>query len=75
MLFYNRGKVLVRIKTRGSGGNQRGGIPHLVVGLMSGALNDDGKTRVIILTGNDRAFAAGADISEMQNSTPVKKIM
>jgi len=31
----------------------------------------DADVRVIILTGNDRAFAAGADLSEMSQATPV----
>jgi enoyl-CoA hydratase/carnithine racemase len=32
-------------------------------------LEDDRDVRVIILTGNDRAFAAGADIKEMASKT------
>ena len=34
-------------------------------------LDRDPYVRVIILTGNDRAFAAGADLSEMSLATPV----
>jgi enoyl-CoA hydratase len=37
-------------------------------------LEDDNNVRVIILTGDDRAFAAGADIAEMQNDTPIDQI-
>lgn len=37
-------------------------------------LDDDKDVRVIILTGNERAFAAGADIGQMMESTPVDQI-
>lgn len=37
-------------------------------------LEDDSKVRVIILTGNDRAFAAGADINQMLEATPIDQI-
>lgn len=35
------------------------------------ALDKDPEVRVIVLTGGDRAFAAGADISEMAGATPL----
>jgi enoyl-CoA hydratase len=35
---------------------------------------DDKEVRVIILTGNDRAFAAGADIGQMAESSPIDQI-
>lgn len=35
------------------------------------ALNDDDNVRVIILTGNDKAFAAGADIKQMADKTAI----
>jgi enoyl-CoA hydratase len=34
-------------------------------------LDKDDNTRVVVLTGNDQAFAAGADIKEMADKTPV----
>jgi len=37
-------------------------------------LEDDKDVRVIILTGNDRAFAAGADIGQMAEATPIDQI-
>lgn len=37
-------------------------------------LEDDKDVRVIILTGNDRAFAAGADIGRMAEATPIDLI-
>jgi enoyl-CoA hydratase len=37
-------------------------------------LEDDRDVRVIILTGNDRAFAAGADIGQMAEATPIDQI-
>ncbi len=37
-------------------------------------LEDDKDVRVIILTGSDRAFAAGADIGQMMESTPIDQI-
>lgn len=37
-------------------------------------LEDDKDTRVIMLTGNDRAFAAGADIAQLSTATPVDQI-
>ena len=38
-------------------------------------LDKDQEIRVIILTGNDRAFAAGADLGEMSQYTPVDLIL
>lgn len=38
------------------------------------ALEDDKDTRVIILTGSDRAFAAGADIAQMVEATSIDMI-
>jgi enoyl-CoA hydratase len=38
------------------------------------SLDDDKDVRVIILTGNDKAFAAGADIAQMVEATPVDQI-
>jgi len=38
------------------------------------SLEDDPSIRVIILTGNDRAFAAGADIAQMIKATPIDQI-
>lgn len=35
------------------------------------AFDKDDSVRVIVLTGNDRAFAAGADVSEMLNETSI----
>jgi enoyl-CoA hydratase len=37
-------------------------------------LEDDKEVRVIILTGNERAFAAGADIGQMAEATPIDQI-
>ncbi|MBA2405077.1 MAG: enoyl-CoA hydratase/isomerase family protein, partial [Bdellovibrionales bacterium] len=37
-------------------------------------LEDDKDVRVIILTGNDRAFAAGADIGQMAEASPIDQI-
>jgi len=37
-------------------------------------LEDDKDVRVIILTGSDRAFAAGADIGQMMEASPVDQI-
>lgn len=37
-------------------------------------LEDDPSIRVIILTGNDRAFAAGADIAQLMKATPIDQI-
>lgn len=37
-------------------------------------LEDDKDVRVIMLTGNDRAFAAGADIGQMATDTSIDKI-
>ncbi len=34
----------------------------------------DDAIRVMIITGNDRAFAAGADIKEMSEATPVEML-
>jgi len=37
-------------------------------------LEDDKEIRVIILTGNERAFAAGADIGQMAEASPIDQI-
>ena len=37
-------------------------------------LEDDKDVRVIILTGNERAFAAGADIGQMAEASPIDQI-
>lgn len=37
-------------------------------------LEDDNDVRVTILTGSDRAFAAGADIGQMMEATPIDQI-
>ena len=37
-------------------------------------LDDDKDVRVIILTGSDRAFAAGADIGQMMEASPIDQI-
>ena len=39
------------------------------------ALEDDPDTRCVVLTGNDRAFAAGADIKEMADATSVEMLV
>src|SRR5437764_13923360 len=39
------------------------------------ALEDDSDTRCVVLTGNDRAFAAGADIKEMADATSVEMLV
>ncbi len=38
------------------------------------ALEDDPDVRCIILTGNEKAFAAGADIAQMVSATPIDQI-
>jgi len=43
MLFYVKGNVLVRIKTRGTRTKYRGGVPHLTVSMQSGKRTADGK--------------------------------
>ncbi len=38
-------------------------------------LQDDPQTRVVVLTGNERAFAAGADIKEMADASAVEMLV
>src|SRR5213594_1068199 len=38
------------------------------------AFDRDGTVRCVILTGNERAFAAGADINEFRGATPVQML-
>jgi enoyl-CoA hydratase len=39
------------------------------------ALDRDDETRAIVVTGNERAFAAGADIGEMAGATPIDMLL
>jgi len=39
------------------------------------ALDQDDTVRAIVVTGNERAFAAGADIGEMANATPIDLLL
>jgi len=39
------------------------------------ALDRDDAVRAIVVTGNERAFAAGADIGEMANATPIEMLI
>ena len=39
------------------------------------ALDRDDTCRAIVVTGNERAFAAGADIGEMANATPIDMLL
>ena len=39
------------------------------------ALDRDDTVRAIVVTGNERAFAAGADIGEMANATPIEMLI
>jgi len=39
------------------------------------ALDRDDAVRAIVVTGNERAFAAGADIGEMANATPMEMLL
>ena len=39
------------------------------------ALDRDDTVRAIVVTGNERAFAAGADIGEMANATPMEMLL
>lgn len=64
LIQLNRPKVLNALSTDL--------MKELVEALFS--LEDDKDVRVIILTGNDRAFAAGADIGQMADATPVDQI-
>ena len=38
-------------------------------------LDRDDQVRAIVVTGNERAFAAGADIGEMANATPIEMLI
>ena len=64
LIQLNRPKVLNAISTDL--------LRDLIEALM--ALDDDKETRVILLTGSDRAFAAGADIGQMMEATSVDQI-
>ncbi len=64
MIQLNRPKVLNALSTD---------LMNEVVDCML-ALDKNPEVRVIILTGNERAFAAGADIAQMVVATPVDQI-
>ncbi len=64
LIRLNRPKVLNALSTQ---------LMHeLVEALLE--LDDDPNVRCIILTGNDKAFAAGADIAQMVEATPIDQI-
>jgi len=53
-------------------------LSHALIGELTNALNildKDKSVKVIILTGNERAFAAGADIGEMSQETSVSLML
>ncbi len=53
-------------------------LSHALIGELTNALNildKDKSVKVIILTGNERAFAAGADIGEMAQETSVSLML
>ena len=60
----NRPKVLNALSTEL--------MEELVQALMN--IEDDKAVRVTILSGDDRAFAAGADIAQMAKATPIDQI-
>lgn len=64
LIRLNRPKVLNALSTQ---------LMEDVVDALS-ALDKDKDVRVVILTGNDRAFAAGADIGQMVEATPIDQI-
>ncbi len=51
--------------------------PELIGELTSalGELDDDGEVRAVVLTGGERVFAAGADIGDMAERTPVEQLL
>jgi enoyl-CoA hydratase len=65
LVQLNRPKVLNALSTD---------LMHELVSCLL-ALDVNPKVRVIILTGNEKAFAAGADIAQMEKSTPVDQII
>jgi len=65
LIELNRPKVLNALSTEL--------MNELVEALLK--LDDNPEVRVIILTGDDRAFAAGADIAQMVTATPVDQII
>jgi enoyl-CoA hydratase len=64
MIQLNRPKVLNALSTEL--------MNELVAALFT--LDDNPQVRVIILTGDERAFAAGADIAQMVTATPIDQI-
>jgi enoyl-CoA hydratase len=53
-------------------------LSHALIGELTdalGVLDKDNAIRVIVLTGNERAFAAGADISEMSQESSVSILL
>ena len=62
IIRLNRPKELNALRTRLLGE---------IASVLAAAQTDDG-VRCVVLTGNDRAFAAGADISEMKDKSPVE---
>ena len=65
LITLNRPKVLNALSTDL--------MQELVTALF--ALDDDSSIRTIILTGNDKAFAAGADIAQMVDAGPVDQLL
>lgn len=65
LVQLNRPKVLNALSTAL--------MEELVAALFT--LDSDPAVRVVVLTGNERAFAAGADIEQMVEATPVDQIL
>ncbi len=67
------GVALVRINRPDARNALNMEVRKLIAGHLT-QLGDDDATRCIILTGNDRSFAAGADIKEMAGAGPIEMI-
>jgi len=65
LIQFNRPEVLNAINIR---------VMHELVEALE-ALDGDDEVRAIILTGNEKAFAAGADIKEMAEATSVEMLL
>jgi len=67
MLIYAKGSIIVRIKTRGTRGEFRGGVPHLTVSLLWGGNSKSGELDTSFKAEVGKFHSAGGVVNKVAN--------